>query len=159
MLINCKEKILIDMNEVIKNKYFINTNDIEIASGDLANEIGKKLMQRLEHSIKFHRDFQLDRIYFITMIKKDPTNLKEINIYIKASRQPLRILRESVDLWEYDYREEKLNLIWSLPHRTEMKNFLRSPEKYNKDLISWIKAYVKQENINLNDPSSRVISS
>jgi len=40
-----------------------------------------------------------------------------------------------------------------------MKNFLRTPEKYSKDLIKWITLYLKQEKLDLNDNSSQVIGS
>jgi len=144
---------------IIVTKDKIETSDLYIEAGDLSNEIGKRFMKRLWSSIEFHSKFGLDKIYFLSMIRKNPSNLEEINVTIKALKAPLTYPRESMDHWEYDYRSEKLTLLWSLPHRTEMKNFLRAPEKYNKDLIKWIKQYIKNEGINLKDDSSKVISS
>jgi len=145
------------MTNIKISKKEIHLSDYHVAAGDLSNEIGKFFMEKLWNQIEFHRDFNLDKIYFVTMFKKNPTNTNEVNLYLKALRVPLYYLRESTDLWEYDYQKDELKLLWSLPHRTEMKNFLRDPEKYNKDLIRWINKYIKQENINLNDSSAQML--
>ena len=112
----------------------------------------KDLWEAIERNAGQHK-----KLFFLTMIRKNPTKLTEINVYIFPFEEFSNTMRESADLWQYDYENEKLHLIWSIPHRTEMKNFLRSPEKYNKDLIKWINQYLDQENINLKDKSAQVI--
>ena len=118
-----------------------------VEAGDLSNEIGKFYMKDLESSVQRHAYLNLPNLYFIIKIKKDPTNTKKIVITIGITNKCLNFLQESTDLWEYDYKLEKLRLIWSVPHRTEMKNFLKSPEKYNKKLIKWIKAFLKHNSL------------
>jgi len=146
-------------SKVFQSQVQIKTSDHDIAAGDLSSEIGKTYMKRLWHLIDFHEGFKKEKVYFLSTIRKNPKNLQEINININAMAKPLTYLRESMDLWEYDYKKEKLNLFWSLPHRIEMKNFLRTPEKYSKDIIKWIRMYLKQEKLDLNDNSSQVIGS
>ena len=135
----------------------INISDYDIAAGDLANEIGKIFLPKLQRSIEKHAFLKLDKIYFITTIRKDPTSLDKIHIVIQPLMAPLHYMRESMDHWVYDYKKEKLDLIWSLPHRTEMKNFLRCPEKYSLQMLEWIQKYLDQEKINLKDKSSKII--
>lgn len=145
------------MFEVIEKKRDIQVADFDITAGDLANEVGKIYMKDLWEAIERNAKLGNKKLFFLTMIRKNPTKLTEINVYIFPFVQYSEKLRESSDLWQYDYEKEKLQLIWSIPHRTEMKNFLRSPEKYNKDLIKWIRQYLHQENINLQDSSAQVI--
>lgn len=145
------------MGEVIEKKENINVSDYIIEAGDLANEVGKKLMKDLYASIERHASLNIPKLYFLTSIKKDPTNLQQIHLYIKVMSRQLHYLRENFSLWEFDYGNEKLKLLWSIPHRTEMKNFLREPSKYSPDLIKWIKMYLKQEKINLHDKSCKII--
>ena len=150
---------MLEKKNIISSKDEIKISDFDIAAGDLSNEIGKKFMKKLWHSIEFHSAFELDKIYFLTSIRKNPAKTSEIRITIKALREKLFFLRESMDHWEYDYLDNKLKLLWSIPHRTQMKNFLRAPEKYSKDIIKWIKQYIKQNDINLDDDSCQIISS
>jgi hypothetical protein len=145
------------MFDVIEKKRDIQVADYDITAGDLADAVGKIYMKDLWESIERNRKLEEKRIFFLTMIRKNPTKLTEIIVYILPFEDFSHKMRESTDLWEYDYEKEKLQLIWSVPHRTEMKNFLRSPEKYSKDLIKWIRQYLHQENINLQDSSAQVI--
>ena len=145
------------MAEITEKRETINIDHYDIAAGDLANEIGKKLMRDLEESIEKHAVLRKEKLWFLTSIRKNPANTREIHMFIHPSFVELKIKREQMDLWEYDYLKNKLSVVWSVPHRTEMKNFLRSPEKYNKDLIKWITEYLDQEKINLNDSSAQVI--
>lgn len=125
-----------------------------IEAGDLTNECGKSYMNGLWKAIVDHRVMRLPIIWFIVIVKKDMKDDRIIRITIKAHRKPLKYLHEGVDLWEYDYLQDKLDLVWSLPHRTEMNNFIRNPDKYDKRLIGWIKDFIKQDKINLKDPSA-----
>jgi hypothetical protein len=145
------------MFDVIEKKRDIQVADYDITAGDLADAVGKIYMKDLWESIERNRKLEKKRLFFLTMIRKNPTKLTEIIVYILPFEDFSHKMRESTDLWEYDYEKEKLQLIWSVPHRTEMKNFLRSPEKYSKDLIKWIRQYLHQENINLQDSSAQVI--
>lgn len=145
------------MFEVIEKKRDIQVADFDITAGDLADAVGKIYMKDLWESIERYAKHKKKKLFFLTMIRKNPTKLTEIIVYILPFEEFSHKMRESTDLWEYDYEKEKLRLIWSVPHRTEMKNFLRAPEKYSKDLIKWIRDYLHQENINLQDSSAQVI--
>jgi len=145
-------------NKIIETIEKIKIDDPYVEAGDLTNEIGKIYMKRLNASIRRNASKKLDKLYFVVSTKKDPTDMNKIHIFIYNLLEPLKKKYESMDLWEYDYKKEKLTPLWSLPDRSMMKNFLRSPEKYNKDLVRWIKEFVAQENIDLNDPTAKVLT-
>jgi len=132
--------------------------DNPIAAGDLANEAGKSYMKGLFKAIDNHAKYNRKKLWIMVKIEKEMWDKRAIKISFGVMDKPLTFMRESMDLWEYDYTEDKLKLCWSLPHRVEMKNFLRAPEKYSKDLIKWINLYLKQENLDLEDSSSIKLS-
>lgn len=143
-----------------KRKVVVNSDWTE--AGDLANEIGKIYMQDLNSaiddakSLKAH--FNNNKLFFIVQTEKDPLNLQNIEIRIGITDKLFNKLFESTDFWEYDYKSNKLNLLWSVPSRIDMKNFLRSPEKYSKEIIGWIRQYLKENpDINLNDKRSVIL--
>lgn len=146
------------MSIVIEKKEKISVPNYEITAGDLADAVGKIYMKDLWKAIERNAKQKRKVIYYLTTVRKDPSDLTKILIYIWPFSEPIRYLRESMDLWKFDYEKEELKLVWSVPHRAEMKNFLRSPELYSKELINWIKQYLKQENINLEDSTAQVIS-
>jgi len=125
-----------------------------IEAGELANEAGKSYMKGLWKAIQDHEKFRKPTLWFIVKIEKEMGSDRIINITIGVIDKPLIYLRDSTDLWKYSYITEKLYLEWSLPHKIEMKNFLRAQEKYDSNLIKWIREYIAQEKTNLNDPSS-----
>jgi hypothetical protein len=145
------------MADVIIKKEEIRVPNYDITAGDLADAVGKIYMKDLWNAIERNVNQQQKVIYFLTAIRKNPKKLTEIHIKIKPLLEPLFLLRESMDFWKFDYEKEELKLIWSVPHRAEMKTFLRSPELYSKELIRWIRQYLDQENINLNDTSAQAI--
>ena len=137
------------MKEVAERKRYIQVPDY-VEAGDLANEIGKFYMEDLLSAIENHRQYLKLELYFLVSTKKDPANVKKVHINISVSNVRINRMLESCDYWSYDYKTESRKLLWSIPHRTDMKNFLRAPEKYSKDLIKWIRQYIDEENINLN---------
>ncbi len=112
-----------------------------VESGELANEFWKSYEKELQKAIEDHRKFKFEKLWFPVMIKKSIANSRIISIVVGVSPDPIS-LRPDLDLWEYDYLREKLNLVYSLPHVLEMKNFLRSEEKYSKKLIEDIRNYL-----------------
>lgn len=143
---------------VVTKKREIQINSDYIEAGELANEIGKIYMQDLDSAINDSRKLDIDKLYFIVQTEKDPTNLYNIEIRIGITNKYFDKLFESTDFWEYDYKREKKRLIWSIPHRIDMKNFLRAPHKYSKDIIQWIKDYLKQHpEINLQDKTQVIL--
>lgn len=128
-----------------------------ITAGDLANEMGKSYMAGLRKAIEDHRGYNIRNLWFIVKTEKNPSNIQKVHITYGILSEPLKFMRESMDMWKYDYLKDDLTLVWSLPHRTEMNNFLTHPEKYNKDLIYWIKRYLRQEKVNLKDKTKKFI--
>ena len=133
-------QLLIDTHEQHVKESFT-----PIESGDLVSEAGKSYMTGLMEAIKNHKKFNIPKLWFMVKIEKESFNTRVIKISIGAMSAPFRYLHDGIDLWSYDYRKDERKLEWSLPHRLEMKNFLRSPEKYDKDLVHWIRQYMKQE--------------
>jgi len=129
-----------------------------VEAGDLTNEIGKKCyMKGLWECIHDHQKYKRTILWFVVHTKKDIVDRNTTKITIAAVGKPLKLYHQNVDLWRYNYLSEELDLLWSLPHRTDMMNFLRSPEKYDKKLIRWINAYIKQDNINLDDKNKIIL--
>jgi len=122
-----------------------------IAAGDLANEAGKSYMRALNESIDRHRKFKRHKLYFRVIIKKNSFNDRVINITTGVTEDWSGVLDADSDLWIYDYDKEELRLLYSLPNRLEMKNFLRDPDTYSKEFIQYIRTYLKQEGIEEND--------
>ena len=147
------------MAKIIQSSEEINVPDQFLEAGDLANEVGKKLMKDLFKSIERYANLGFSKLYFLTGVRKDPTDIRKIHLLIQPLHHKLKFLRESYDFWEYNYLIDKLELIWSVPHITEMKNFLRAPDKYSPKLIQDIKSYLKQENIDLKSLKTQKISS
>jgi len=143
---------------VISKKEVISVPNYEITAGDLADAVGKIYMKDLWIAIERYSKQKQKEIYFLTTVRKDPKDLTKIIIYIWPFLRPIIYKRESMDLWKFDYEKEELKLIWSVPHRAEMKTFLRSPDLYSKELIQWIKEYLDQENLDLNDSTAQVVS-
>jgi hypothetical protein len=146
------------MSIVIEKTVKISVPNYDITAGELADEVGKVYMDDLWKAIERNVKLKKKVIYYLTTVRKDPKELTKIIIYIMPFERPIVYKRESMDLWKFDYEKEELKLIWSVPHRAEMKTFLRAPELYHKDLIKWIREYLDQENINLNDKTAQVIS-
>lgn len=146
------------MSIVISKKEEISVPNYEITAGDLADAVGKIYMKDLWKAIERNSKQKQKEIYYLTTVRKDPKDLTKILIYIWPFLRPIIYKRESMDLWKFDYEKEELKLIWSVPHRAEMKTFLRAPELYSKELIQWIREYLDQENLDLNDKTERVIS-
>jgi hypothetical protein len=149
---NLRKKIIATEKEHFKN-FSLNP----VSAGDLTSETGKSYMKGLFKCIDEHSKLKKDRLWFLVKINKEQTNQRIIKITYGVVDKPLHYLRENMDMWEYNYKKESLQLKWSIPHRVEMKNFLRSPEKYSAELIRWIKKYIKQEKINLEDKSAVAI--
>lgn len=146
------------MSIVISKKEEISVPKYEITAGDLADAVGKIYMKDLWKAIERNSKQKQKEIYYLTTVRKDPKELTKILIYIWPFLRPIIYKRESMDLWKFDYEKEELKLIWSVPHRAEMKTFLRAPELYSKELIQWIREYLDQENLDLNDKTAQVIS-
>jgi len=133
----------------------LEVNDRWIEAGDLANEIGKIYIQDLDSAIEDGRKYNKKILYFVIMTEKNPTDLQEINIKIGITDKFFPELKESMDFWKYDYKTEEKTLLWSVPSRIDMKNFLRAEHRYSKDIIKWIKKFLKQHpEIDLKDSSA-----
>ena len=139
--------------EALVTKRTIGINDTFVEAGDLAREIGKFYMQDLEKAVANHRKFKIDKLYFIVRFKKNPENPQEVHIQIGITERRIYKYFHSMDLWEYDYTKDELKLLWTLPHPAEMESFLSDPDKYDKNLIHWIKCYLEQDKKNLKDPN------
>lgn len=122
-----------------------------IAAGDLANELGKQYMISLRKSVENHRKYKRGILYFFILIKKEVYNDRVIKLHIGVNDRFSGTLRHDTDVWQYDYNKEELKLLYSLPHKLAMKNFLHAPEKYSKDLLKWINQYLLQEGLTHED--------
>lgn len=81
-------------NEIAKfpvtvSKDYININELYIEAWDMASLIKEKYAKSLDKAIEDGRKLGKDILYFIIMIKKDPTNKKNIHIKIAISDKPL----------------------------------------------------------------------
>lgn len=136
---------------------YIGTNDLNVEAGDMVNEMGKVYTGKVKEAIESHRLSGLSKIFILVESKKHSSNWNEIHLNITVFPRRFSKMYESMDYFEYDYKEDKLKLLWSVPEMGAMKMYLRDPEKYNPKFIEWIKRYLKQEGINLKKIKSKVI--
>jgi len=129
-----------------------------IAAGDLANEMGKVYSKRVIEAIEDHAQFNLDIIYILVETKRHSSNWKEVQLIITVFPKDKKLNRmyESMDYFEYNYKTDKLILLWSIPERGAMKTFLRNPDKYSPYLLAWIRQYIKENNLDLNQQAVKV---
>jgi len=136
--------------DVTTSESYININDSFIEAWDLATAIKEKYEVSLDKSINDGGKFDKPLLYFMVIVKKNPIEKKKIHIKIGISDTPLSNKKyEAVDYWSYDYRKNKLHLIWSVPHKTAMKLYLKDPERYDKDLVRWTREFIAQEGLDL----------
>ena len=135
--------------QVSVSSRFLEVNELEIECGDLAREIGKFYMADLRKAIQSARKYGLEKVWFAVNFRKNPIDHRKMHLKIGILDRPLTKLRESFDLWVFDYHKEELTPLWSLPHRYEMKTYLKAPENYSPELIKWIRQFVKQEGLDL----------
>ena len=125
-----------------------------IEAGDLVREIGNKTyLPDLYKVIESHRRFNKSSLRFIVLIKKESASLRVVEIKIVATDRKFNYLHHDMDVWEYDYRKEKLKFLWSLPHISEFEDFLADPDQFDPKVISDIKKYMKQEHLTSKDVS------
>ena len=129
-----------------------------VEAGDLAKEVGKLYIQDLNAAIEDGRKHNRTELSFLVHSKKDTFNKNKINITIGVCDVLLSRMRQLTDYYIYNYDKEELKLIWTLPHKTEMKRFMREPEKYPQLIIQSIRQYLKQEGINLSKRKEEVVS-
>ena len=127
----------------------ININDHYVEAWDLAGEIRKKYEASLNKAFEDGASHNKNKLYFIVMVKKNPIDKKKIHIKIGITDKKLSKLYESTDFWCYDYLKGKPTLLWSIPHKSSMKNYLKEPGNYDKSLIMWIKQFIAQEGMDL----------
>lgn len=139
--------------EVKRKTRELHLDDPYTECNDVAHEIGKFYMADLRDAIETGRKLSLDKLWLAVNVRKNPIYHRKLHIKIGLIDKPLTKLRESFDLWEYNYPKEELTCLWSLPHRYEMKNYLSTPDKFDPKLIHWINQFLKQEGIDKKDLS------
>jgi hypothetical protein len=127
----------------------INTNEHYLEAWDLTKEISKKYQASLSKSFDDGSKLNKNKLYFIVMVKKDPESKQKIHIKIAITDKKLHKLYESTDLWSYDYVKGKATLLWSVPHKSAMMNYLKEPENYDKNLIKWINQFLDQSGFDI----------
>lgn len=119
-----------------------------VESGDLVNSFGKDYMKELEDVICKHAHLRYK--YYIQVISKHliyaPTRGLHLIFFVRKTRPKKE---HTQDVWSVDNRYNFLKLEWSLPHIYEMKNFIRSPELYDKKIVHDIQDYLKENKIDL----------
>jgi hypothetical protein len=129
----------------------INISEKFVEAGDLTSEMIKHYNKSLWLAVKDHRNLGLKKLYFGVLVKRNPTDHNKFHVKILPFRQELDKLYENMDFYVYDYEKEEMKWLWSVPHKFMMKNYLKDESKYDKKLIYFIKKFLKQENLDLND--------
>lgn len=135
----------------------ININDNYIEAWDLAAEIQKKYEVSLNKAFQDGSKLKKNKLYFIVMVKKNAVDKKKIHIKIGIIDKKLSKLYESTDFWSYDYLKNKPALLWSVPHKSAMKNYLKEPDNYDKSLIMWLRQFIAQEGMDLQKYEKRKV--
>jgi len=119
-----------------------------VETGDLVNSFGKTYMEELRNIID--KNIHLRYKYYIQVISKHlPYASHRGQTWHFFIRHTAPKMQYAQDLWSITNSKSDLCLEWSLPHLYEMKNFMRAPELYDPKIIHDIKAYLKENKIDL----------
>lgn len=121
---------------------------LNVEAGELANSFGKNYMKYLFETIEKHA--YINGKYYIQVISKhlpSAAHRGQQHFFFARSSKPR--MEHTHDVWSFDNRRRHLRLEWSLPHTYEMKNFLKSPELYDKKYIADIRLFLKLNKIDL----------
>lgn len=135
----------------------ISINEQYVEAWDLAGEMRKKYEASLSKAIEDGFKLNKPKLYFIIMVKKNPLEKKKIHIKIGITDKKLSKFYENTDFWEYDYVKGKEKLLWSIPHKSSMKLYLKDPENYDKNLIMWLRQFIAQEGMDLQKYEKRKV--
>ena len=115
-----------------------------IEAGDLANAMQKSYGTRLVDTIEEHR--QLAKPYYIFVVWTKPPEYMRRAIYLNfVVRNTRPAMEDDTDCWYVNNAKEELRLEWSLPHWSDFDGILAYEDKYDKDLVKWIKIYKKAQ--------------
>lgn len=117
-------------------------------SGELVEAFAPSYMTGIWDTIRDHAYLQ-DKFYIQVVSKHIPMAANRGLHLTFIARLSAPLPEPTQDLWSYNPKINNLKLEWTLPHKLEMKNFLRAPEKYSPKLINDINAYLKRTGTDL----------
>ena len=123
----------------------IHTKPDPIINGDMTNEIMKGLVEDLQETIDIGtKQFHGEEFYIVVHEKKDLIMKSAIlRRMIKMTRRPYP--EDDTLVFRVIPRVSGLFFCWCLPHWSEMKNMLMNKDKFRKDLIAGIKAWLNED--------------
>jgi len=110
--------------------------------GDLVNEFGKKYMEYLYDYVEEGSQYY-DKFYVEILSRKTKLYMHraiEMFPYITPNLPPMQ---ENQDVFYIDCVDQKIELLWTLPDRSEFDLILANPDKDSEKLIEWIKIFKK----------------
>lgn len=119
----------------------------KVESGEVARSIDKDYQKELEAVIAKNADKGNSMLYFHVMMKKVPNDHYHYKMTIGISDFEPQIMRDGLDVWKYDYKTSKLELLYTLPDVRGMKNYIKQGDDCNPFLMQCIKRFMKQENL------------
>ncbi len=123
-----------------------------IESGELAHEGGKRYMKELIDTVENHST--VIGKYYIQVLCKKPVEYQQRAVYFRFfSRRSLPGMAPDEDVWYVNNDECRLELLWSLPNKSDFHLFLTDPENHDPQLVGWIHDYLKLDSQSKKDPS------
>jgi hypothetical protein len=111
-----------------------------VEANDLSHEGGKRYMNQLIDVVEDHRN-SIDEYYIQVFCKKPVEYLNRAISFRFFARRTCPDMMPDNDVWYVNNKEERLELMWSLPHWTEMPFFMETKDKHDPKLIAWIQKY------------------
>jgi len=135
--------------QVQERTEYIGLPNATVEVGDLAHEIGKRYLAELWKFVEAHRDLGLKKAYVWARMEKNPVDKIKTIFKYDLLLKPLKKLRQSSSLYEYDYLTDTMLLLWSIPHRSQFRNMLAYPERCDPKQIEAVKRYIKQQGLKI----------
>jgi len=124
----------------------LNTHDEHMKNdkleiGEVGEELGKAYMKGIHDNMEENNGIA-DKYYILVRVKKDPMTQRIIQQeYYSYSFLPP--MEHNTDVWFVDFMEQKLEVLWSLPHISQFNEILKNKESFHKDVIRWMLTYKK----------------
>lgn len=116
--------------------------------GETVDAMGPRYFDELFDTISANRDRLPSPFFIVVLRKKEPWALNVLRQWFVAreTRPSAKFLRHEFpnhdhDVWLINTKDEKFQLLWTLPTAKDSLTIIKNAECYHPDLIKWIQSY------------------
>jgi len=124
------------IGSMLANTHEEHIKNAPIEAHDLSREMGKSYMKGLFDNME-QNSGRIDRYYISVKSRKTKIYRERAIEHFYFSHEVLPPMEENQDVWFVDYESQKLELLWSLPERSEFDMILNE-DKPDPQLVKWI---------------------